>query len=136
MGEAPKELGGWYSNTRCFVDGRFSWMSELLKCKPAWVLTGLYLMLVLAGVLYLALMNNQNVIVVGALMVLTAPWLFLIVIISVRLGLEPDAYIMQKHGDAVFAGEIIAAALINAAILYLIVYLVTKAFRHFMRREF
>lgn len=109
-------------------------MSELLKCKPGWLVAGFHLLMVFSGLLYLVLIDNTNVIVTLALMILTGPWGFFLMILSAQVGLGPGDLDARKL-DAMFVVEFAIGGLINAFILYLVTYLVTKAFRYLMNRE-
>ena len=109
-------------------------MSELLKCKPGWLVAGIHLLMVLSGLLYVGLIDNKNVIVVLMLMILTVPWGFLLMILSAQVGLGPGD-LEAKQLDAMFVVEFAIGGLINAFILYLVTYLIVKAFRYLMGRK-
>lgn len=109
-------------------------MSELFKSKVGGLVAGIHLLMVFTGLLYINLIDNQNVIVVLALMILTFPWLFFLAVLSVKLGLGPGD--LEPHKlDLVFSAEIVVGALINAVILYLLGFLLTKAFNYFSSKR-
>jgi hypothetical protein len=109
-------------------------MSELFKSKVGWVLAGIHLLMVLSCLLYLTLINNQNVIVTLILMILTAPWgtflMFLPGILGIVIG-EPGS----PTSDLLFIVEFAIGGLINAFILYLLGFLLTKAFNYLSSRK-
>jgi hypothetical protein len=98
------------------------------------VVVGNSLIEVFSGLLYVSLIDNTNVIVVGLLMILTAPWGFLLMALAANIGFGPGDLDAQKL-DAAFVVEYALGGLINAVILYLVVYLIVKAFRYFTSRE-
>lgn len=104
-------------------------MSELFKSKAGWLLAAIHLLIVLTGLLYLNLIDHQNVIVVIILMILSAPWLFFFMVLDPKLGLGPGQLETAKL-DLVFSAEVALGALINAFVLFLLGYLGTKAFNY------
>jgi hypothetical protein len=109
-------------------------MSELFKSKVGWLLAGIYLSIVLSCLLYLELINNKNIIVALIMMILTAPWsegfMFLPGILGIRIA-EPGT---PTSNLLFFVGNVISA-LINTFILYLLVSLLTKAFKNISSRK-
>jgi hypothetical protein len=109
-------------------------MSELFKSKLGWLLAGIHLLMVLTCLLYLTLINNQNVIVALLLMILTAPWGLLLMFLPGMLGIkiaEPGS----PTGELLFIVEYAIGGLINAFILYLLGFLMTKAFNYFSSKK-
>lgn len=109
-------------------------MSELFKSKVGWLLAGIHLLMVFTGLLYVILIDNKNVIVVLMLMILTAPWGFFLMILAAQVGLGPGKLEPQKL-DALFVVEFAIGGLINAFVLYLVTYLLTKAFNYFSSKR-
>jgi len=109
-------------------------MSELLRCKASWLLSGIHFLMVVSCLLYVSLVDQTNVIVMLILMILTAPWGFFLMILSAQAGFGPGELDAQKL-NAMFVVEYGIGGLINSVILFLLAYLVTKAFRYFMSRE-
>lgn len=103
-------------------------MSELFKSKVGWLLAGIHLLMVLTCLLYLTLINNQNVIVALILMILTAPWGLLLMFLPAQFGIMVDD--IAPHNDLLFIVEMAIGGLINAFILYLLGFLLTKAFNY------
>lgn len=109
-------------------------MSELFKSKVSWLVAGIHLLMVLTGLMYVTLIDNKNVVVVLILMILTAPWGFFLMILAARLGLGPGE-LEPRQLDAMFVVEYAIGGLINAFILFLLVYLLVKGFRYLMGRK-
>ena len=105
-------------------------MSELFKSKAGWLLAGVHLLTVLSCLLYLTLINNQNVIVTLILMILTAPWGLLFMFLPGILGISAPEILSNKNLDLLFIVEFAVGGLINAFILYLLGVLLTKAFNY------
>ena len=109
-------------------------MSELFKSKVGWLLAGIYLLLVLTCLLYVALIDSNNVIVVLIVMILVAPWFYLFVYLNVLLGINfTHEVVGSKNIDyrsIVDNVDIALSVLINAFILYLLGFLLTKAFNY------
>ena len=110
-------------------------MSELFKSKAGMLLAGIHLLTVLSCLLYLALVNHQNVIVVFILLMLTAPWGFLLTILPVQLGIVTFDPASHQHDDLIFNVAYALGGLINAFILYLLGLLLTKAFNYLFRKN-
>ena len=109
-------------------------MSELVKSRVGWVLAGIHLLIVFTCLLYLTLINNQNVIVMLILMILTAPWGLLLMFLPGMLGIkisEPGS----PTSELLFIVEYAIGGLINAFILYLLGFLLTKAFHYVSSRK-
>ena len=104
-------------------------MSELFKSKVGWLLAGVHLLMVLTCLLYLFLINNTNVIVTIILMILTAPWWIFLAWLFFKLGIVTTA-ISNNDGELLFIFYAVFSALINAFILYLLGFLLTKAFNY------
>jgi len=109
-------------------------MSELFKSKAGWLAAGIHLLTVLTGLMYVTLIDHTNVIVTLILMILTAPWGFLLMILAAQLGLGPGE--LEPHKlNALFVVEFAIGGLINAFILYLLGFLLTKAFNYLYPKE-
>ena len=109
-------------------------MSELFKSKTGMLLAGIHFLMVLTCLFYLALINNKDVIVTFILLVLTAPWGFLLTILSAQLGMGPGE-ISAHDADLLFIVEYGIGGLINSFILYLLGFLLTKAFNYLFRKN-
>lgn len=109
-------------------------MSELFKSKVGWVVAAIHLSAVLSCLLYLSLINNQNVIVALLLMILTAPWGILFMFLPGLLGIkisEPGS----PAGELLFNVEYAVGGLINSFILYVLGFLLTRAFNYISSRR-
>ncbi len=103
-------------------------MSGLFRSKVGMFLAGIHLLINLTSLLYLTLINNKNVIAAFILLIFTAPWGFLLMILPAQLGLEPGE--IPSRDELFFIVGMAAGALINAFILYFLVVLLTKAFNY------
>ena len=108
-------------------------MSKLFRSKVGWLLAGIHLLIVLTCLLYITLINNQNVIVVLILMILTAPWGLLFMVLPAQFGIMADD--IAPHNDLLFIVEMAIGGLINAFLLYLLGFLLAKAFNHLSSRK-
>jgi hypothetical protein len=101
-------------------------MSELFKSKLGWLLAGIYLLTVYSFLMYFYLIDRDGL--SGFIsFILSAPWsilLFYIVIPVVNGGQAPSYYNLS------YIVAIVIGGLINAFILYLLVFLLTKAFKY------
>ena len=109
-------------------------MSDFFKSKLGMLLAGIHFLMVLTCLLYLTLINDQNVIVAFILLILTAPWGFLLMILSAQLGMGPGE-ISSHKSSLLFNVEFAIGGLINAFILYLLGFLLTKAFNYLSSRK-
>jgi len=110
-------------------------MSELFKSKVGWVLAGIHLSIVFSCLMYLALVNHQNIIVTFILMILTAPWGLLFMFLPGMLGISTPELLSNKNQNLLFTVEFAIGGLINAFILYLLGFLLTKAFNYLFRKN-
>ena len=110
-------------------------MSELFKSKAGWLLATIHFLMVFSCLMYVALVNHQNVIVVFLLMILTAPWGFLLMILPGQLGIVTFDPASHQHDDLIFNVAYALGGLINAFILYLLGFLLTKAFNYLFRKN-
>ena len=104
-------------------------MSELFKSKIGWLLAGNHLLIVFICLLYLTLIDKSAVLPVLVLMILTAPWGTFLMFLPGMLGIvisEPGS----PTSDLLFTVEFAIGGLINAFILYLLGFLLTKAFNY------
>ena len=109
-------------------------MSELFKSKLGWLSAGIHLLMVLTCLVYVFLIDNNSVIVTIILMILTAPWWFFLAWLFFKLGLVGGE--MGPHDrDLLFIFYAVFGALINAFILYLLGFLLTKAFKYFSSKK-
>ena len=102
-------------------------MSELFKSKVGWLLAGIHLLIVFTCLLYVNLVDKSSVLPVLILMILTAPWGVLFMFLPGMLGIK-TAEPGSPTSDLLFNVEFAVGGLINAFILYLLVFLLTKAF--------
>lgn len=109
-------------------------MSELFKSKVGWLLAGILLLPVLSCLVYLYLIDKTAVLPVLVLMVLTAPWGTFLMFLPGLLGIktfEPGT----RESELIFLGGMAVGGLINAFILYLLGFLLTKAFRYLSSKK-
>ena len=107
-------------------------MSELFKSKVGWILAGIHLLAVLSCLLYINLIDGKNVIVIFILLILTAPWWDFFASLVYESGIVTGEAL--RHGLLSLFYEV-SGALINAFILYLLGFLLTKAFNHLSSRK-
>ena len=109
-------------------------MSELFKSRLGMLLAGIYLLMVLTCLLYMTLIDNQNVIVAFMLLILIAPWFYLFLFLNEPLGInfmhEVAGSKNVDYRTIVDNIEIALSVLINAFILYLLGFLLAKAFNY------
>ena len=110
-------------------------MSELFKSRLGMLLAGIHFLTVLSCLLYISLIDNRNVLVVFILMVLTAPWGVLLMFLPGILGISVPELLSNKNEDLLFTVEYAIGGLINAFILYLLGFLLTKAFNYLSSRK-
>jgi hypothetical protein len=106
-------------------------MSELFKSKVGILLAGIHLLIVLPCLLYLVLIDKSAVLPVLILMILTVPWWLFVLFLPARLGIEPGS----PTSDLIFDIGLAVGGLINAFILYLLGFLLTKAFNYLSSRK-
>jgi hypothetical protein len=109
-------------------------MSELFKSKVGWLLAGIHFLTVLSCLLYVTLIDKSSVLPVLVLMILTAPWGTFLMFLPGMLGIvtgEPGS----PTSDLLFIVEFAIGGLINAFILYLLGFLLTKAFNYLSSRK-
>ena len=110
-------------------------MSELFKSKMGMLLAGIHLLTVLSCLLYLVLIDRLSVLPVFILMILTAPWGLLLMFLPGMLGISPPELLSNKNNDLLFIAEYAIGGLINAFILYLLGFLLTKAFNYLSQQN-
>ena len=105
-------------------------MSEFFKSKLGMLLAGIHLLIVFTCLMYVSLIDKSGpVLPVLILMILTAPWGLLLMLLPGILGIktfEPGSHESELILNAGFA----IGGLINAFILYLLGFLLTKAFKY------
>ena len=101
-------------------------MSELFKSIAGWLLAGIYLLTVFSFLMYYYLIDRDGL--SGFIsMILSCPWsilLFYLVIPAVNGGQAPSNYNLS------YIVAIVIGGLINAFILYLLGFLLTRAFNY------
>jgi hypothetical protein len=109
-------------------------MSELFKSKAGMLLAGIYLLLFLSCLLFVTLIDHTNIIIAMIMMILVAPWFYLFLFLNEPLGINfMHETIGSKNVDyrnIVDNIEIALSVLINACILYLLGFILTKAFKY------
>ena len=114
-------------------------MSEFFKSKAGMLLAGIYLLLFLSCLLFMTLIDNNNVIIAFMLMILVAPWFYLFLYLNVLLGINfTHEVVGSKNVDyrnIVDNIEIALSVLINVFILYFLGFLLTKAFNYLSSRK-
>jgi hypothetical protein len=105
-------------------------MSKFSKSKVGWFLAGIHLLTVFSCLLYVNLIDKSSVLPVLILMILTAPWGFLFMVLLTQLGIATGEIASHKNDDLFFNVGMALGALVNAFILYLLGFLVTKAFKY------
>lgn len=107
-------------------------MSELFKSRAGTLLAGIYLLMVLTCLIYIHLIDNGISLPLILSMILIAPWYYLFPILRLQLGIVLTHEIASsKNVDLLSIVENIEMAisvLINASILYLLGFLLTRAF--------
>ncbi len=107
-------------------------MSELFKSKLGMLLVGIYLLMVLFCVFYINLIDNNSPPLL-LLMILIAPWFYLITYLSFVLGLAPTREVLGSTNidyRNIFDNVLVVlSVLINVFILYFLGLLLTKAYR-------
>jgi hypothetical protein len=105
-------------------------MSKFSKSKVGWFLAGIHLLTVFSCLFYVNLIDKSSVLPVLILMILTAPWGFLFMILPAQLGIVTGEIASHKNDDLFFNVGMAMGALINAFILYLLGFLLTKALNY------
>lgn len=107
-------------------------MSELFKSKFGMVLAGIHLSAILSCLMYLNLIDKTSVLPVVIIMILTFPWgtllMFLFAQLLMAFGLEPP-----KYGELTFSAAMAIGGIVNAFIVYLLGFLLTKALNFFRK---
>jgi len=104
-------------------------MSDFFKSKAGWVLAVIHFITVLSCLLFLSLIDHTNVIVVLILMIITAPWGFLFMLLPGMFGLSVPEMALNTQ-NLIFSVEYGLGGLINTFILYLLGFSLTKAFNY------
>jgi uncharacterized membrane protein len=110
-------------------------MSELFKSKVGMLLVSTYLLLVLSCLIYVYLIDKDNALPYIFLLILTAPWNFFLSTLLVQLGIVTGEIASHKNDDLLFIVKIVFSTLINAPILYLLGFLLTKAFSYLSSKK-
>ncbi len=106
-------------------------MSDFFKSKAGWLLAGIHLLTVFACLLYINLFNNnQNALFIIILMIITAPWGLLFMFLPGIFGISTPELLSNKNSDLLLTVEFAIGGLINALILYVLGFLLTKAFNY------
>jgi hypothetical protein len=105
-------------------------MSEFSKSKVGWFLAGIHLLTAFSCLLYVNLIDKSSVLPVLILMILTAPWGFLFMVLLTQLGMVTGEIASHKNDDLFFNVGMAMGALINAFILYLLGFLLAKALNY------
>ncbi len=109
-------------------------MSELFKSKVGMLLAGIHLLIALPCLLYLVLIDKSAVLPVLILMILTVPWWLFVLFLPKQLGIETGEP-GSPTSDLIFDVGLAIGGLINAFILYLLGFLLTKAFNYLSSRK-
>jgi len=111
-------------------------MPELFKSKVGMLLAGIHLLTVLFCLIYFHLIDGSAVLLLVISIVLSSPWYLLLFyfLIPLVIGQADMGKLAEK--DFLLMGIVAVAigALINALILYLLGFLLTKAF-HYLRQK-
>lgn len=114
-------------------------MSEIFKSKLGMLLASIYLLLFLSCLLGSALADPTNIIFVLIMMILVAPWFYLFLFLNEPLGInfmhEPLGSKNVDYRNIVDNIEIALSVLINVFILYVLGFLLTKAFKYFSSKK-
>jgi hypothetical protein len=110
-------------------------MSELFKSTVGWLLAGVHLLTVFFCLLYVNLIDKSSVLPVFILMILTAPWGGVLMILPAQLSMARGEVPSHQNDDLFFLVGMFIGGLINAFILYLLVFLLTKAFNYLSSRK-
>lgn len=108
-------------------------MSELFKSKVGWGLAGIHLLTFLACVLYIYLIDRFFALPYIITAILGTPWWILVGLLAGLLApLVPGRLDMGLNGDSLFTIGFAIGAVINAFLLYLLGFLLTKAFNYLL----
>jgi hypothetical protein len=105
-------------------------MSALYKSKLGMLSAGIYLLTVLACLLYLVLIDKHSVMVIIIHSILTAPWWLLYYTILPEAIMLPVMKLLPGTGETPLFILMALGGLINAFILYILGFLLTKAFNY------
>ena len=110
-------------------------MSELFKSKVGMLLAGIHLLTVLFCLIYFHLIDDSAVLLLVISIVLSSPWYFFLFYFFIPLVMGEVGTRTSK--DFILMGIVSMAigALINAFILYLLGFLLTKAFNYFSSKN-
>ena len=112
-------------------------MFEFFKSKVGWALAGVHLLTVLFCMLYFHLIDNLAVLPLFASIILTSPWYLLLFYFLIPMLIGPARLGSETSLDFVLISIVsmgIGAA-INAFLLYLLGFLLTKAFKYLSSRK-
>lgn len=105
-------------------------MSDFFKSKAGWLLAGIHLLTVFICLLYINLFNNnQNALFIIILMIITAPWGLLFMFLPGMFGISTPEMASNTQ-NLLSTVEFAIGGLINALILYVLGFLLTKAFNY------
>jgi hypothetical protein len=107
-------------------------VSELFKSKVGMLLACIHLLTVLSCLMYFHMIDGSAVLLLVISIVLSSPWYFFLFYFLIPLVLGEAAVGKLTSKDFILMGIVAMAigALINAFILYLLGFLLTKAFRY------
>ena len=107
-------------------------MSELFKSKVGLLLAGILLLTVLSCLMYRQLIDESSVVPILISIILSSPWYWLLFYFLIPLVLGEGAMGKLASKDFILMGIVATAigALINAFILYILGFLLTKAFNY------
>ena len=107
-------------------------MSELFKSKVGMLLAGIHLLTVLFCLIYFHLIDESAVLLLVISIVLSCPWYLFLFYFLIPLVIGEVAMGKLTSKDFILMGIVAVAigALINAFILYLLGFLLTKAFNY------
>lgn len=105
-------------------------MADFFKSKAGWVLAVIHFSTVLSCLLFLSLIDHTNVIVVFILLIITAPWGFLFMMVPGMFGISVPEMESNKTRDLIFMVQYGLGGLINSLILYVLGFSLAKLFSY------
>ncbi len=112
-------------------------MFEFFKSKVGWALAGFHLLTVLSCLIYFHLIDDMAVLPLLASIVLTSPWYLLLfyILIPMIIGQERMGGVTSNDFVLISIVSMAIGAAINAFLLYLLGFLLTKAFKYLSSRK-
>ena len=112
-------------------------MFELFKSKVGWVLAGVHLSTVLSCLIYFHLIDNLAVLPLLVSILLTSPWYLVLfyILIPMIIGQARMGGVTSNDFVLISIVSMAIGAAINAFLLYLLGFLLTKAFNYLSSRR-